>query len=97
MTDTEPRTLPHVEGIRNPRRAAVGHALLAEIKAQGLTVRCVSKITDGHPTLSIKYPRLRAIVNGDCDVQVDELAFLCDVLAIGFDDLIAAATEHHTK
>ena len=96
MSDTKPHTLPTIEGIRNPRKKAIGQVLHTEIDAQGLTARCLARFLHGTPG-QIKYPRLLAIVNGACDARVDELATICDALNITVEHVVRAAAEHHTK
>lgn len=96
MSDTKPRVIPHVEGVRNPRRSAVAAALRAEIDAQDLNVKCLSKvIVEIAPWFG--YQQLLAIVNGKRDPNLTHLAIICNVLAIRLEDLVAtAATNTNT-
>lgn len=93
MPDTKPRILPRVEGVRNPSPYAIGDALMAEMRGQGLTIKCLSKVVEDVTGNALKYPRLLSIMHGTATVYLHELTTICNVLAIRIEDLVATAAK----
>lgn len=92
MSGTDPKVLPVVPGVRNPRRQAVGAALAGVVVSRGLSVRCLWKVVKDVPGGTRRYPRLLGIVGGAIDPTVTELSVLCDTLNIPLERLITDAS-----